>query len=84
MRGVGAYLGLVQVPRYRIASELDDGRLVVVLPEFPPPMPVSVLYPHSRQLPLRVRAFVQWMRDAFAAPSKGGWMVPDTSRAVRR
>jgi DNA-binding transcriptional LysR family regulator len=83
--GAVAGLGLVQVPRYRIASELDDGRLVVVLPEFPPPpMPVSVLYPHSRQLSLRVRAFVQWMRDAFAAPSNGGWMVPDTSRAGRR
>ncbi|WP_133650383.1 LysR family transcriptional regulator [Paraburkholderia flava] len=89
--GSVAGIGLVQVPRYRIASELGDGRLVVVLPEFPPPpMPVSVLYPHSRQLSLRVRAFVQWMRDAFTTATSAGWTMQDTSsmppakRAPRR
>lgn len=45
-----AGLGIVQVPRYRIADELADGRLRIVLGAYPPPpMPVSVLYPHSRQ-----------------------------------
>ncbi|MFM0285711.1 LysR family transcriptional regulator [Paraburkholderia megapolitana] len=61
-----AGLGLVQVPRYRIADELRDGRLVVVLADCPPPpMSVSVLYPHNRQLSSRVRVFVQWLRDVF-------------------
>lgn len=63
-----AGLGLVQVPRYRVADELADGRLRVVLPGFaPPPMPASVLYPQNRQLSSRVRAFTQWLRGLFEA-----------------
>lgn len=57
-----AGLGLVQVPRYRIAAELADGQLVEVLPALPPPtMPVSVLYPRQRQLSARVRVFADWL-----------------------
>jgi DNA-binding transcriptional LysR family regulator len=63
-----AGLGLVQVPRYRVASELADGRLRVLLPAFaPPPLPVSVLYSQNRQLSSRVRVFTQWLRDIFEA-----------------
>lgn len=63
-------LGLVQVPRYRIETELSEGRLRIVLPDIPPPpMPVSVLYPHSRQLSARVRAFSQWLAARFEARS---------------
>ena len=41
-------LGIVQVPRYRIASELAAGQLQIILPDLPPPpMPVSVLYPRA-------------------------------------
>ena len=61
-----AGLGLVQVPRYRVAAELADGRLQVVLDGFaPPPMPVSVLYSQHRQLSARVRVFTQWLREVF-------------------
>ncbi|MDR5828302.1 LysR family transcriptional regulator [Caballeronia sp. LP006] len=62
-----AGLGIVQVPRYRIESELADGRLQCVLPDLiVPPMPVSLLYPHARQLSARVRVFVDWLSDIFA------------------
>ena len=62
-----AGLGLVQVPRYRIAKDIDEGRLREVLPKLPPPpLPVSVLYPQNRQLSSRVRAFTQWMAELFA------------------
>jgi DNA-binding transcriptional LysR family regulator len=55
-------LGLVQVPKYRIAQELAEGRLIIVLTQAPPPpMPVSVLYPQNRQLSARVRVFTQWL-----------------------
>ncbi|WP_431510220.1 LysR family transcriptional regulator [Variovorax sp. DAIF25] len=63
-----AGLGLVQVPRYRVAAELADGRLKVVLDGFaPPPMPVSVLYSQHRQLSARVRVFTQWLHEVFEA-----------------
>jgi DNA-binding transcriptional LysR family regulator len=61
-----AGFGIVQVPRYRIADALADGRLQVVLAACPPPpMPVSVLYPQSRQLSSRVRVFAQWLKAIF-------------------
>lgn len=61
-----AGLGLIQVPRYRIAEELRADRLRIVLDEFRPrPLPVSVLYPQSRQLSPRVRAFADWLREIF-------------------
>ncbi|WP_027800561.1 LysR family transcriptional regulator [Paraburkholderia dilworthii] len=63
-----AGLGIVQVPRYRVADELATGRLKIILADFPPPpMPVSVLYPQNRQLSSRVRVFAQWLRDIFEA-----------------
>jgi len=62
-----AGLGLVQVPRYRVADDLKAGRLVDILPEFPPdPMPVSILYPQNRQLSVRVRVFVDWVANILA------------------
>ncbi len=62
-----AGLGIVQVPRYRIEAELRAGALEIVLPALaPPPLPVSVLYPQSRQLSPRVRVFVDWLREIFA------------------
>jgi len=63
-----AGLGLVQVPRYRIALQLAAGELVEVLPGLPPPtIPVSVLYPHARQLSARVRVFADWLVERFRA-----------------
>lgn len=59
-------LGLIQVPRYRIETELSEGRLKILLPGFaPPPIPVSVLYPQNRQLSARVRVFAQWLGSRF-------------------
>lgn len=55
-------LGIVQVPRYRIVQELAAGSLRELLPDCPPPpMPVSVVYPQSRQLSARVRVFSHWL-----------------------
>lgn len=63
-------LGLVQLPRYRVQAMLADGTLREVLPQFPPPsLPVTVLYPHQRQLSPRVRVFADWLADVMAAAS---------------
>jgi DNA-binding transcriptional LysR family regulator len=59
-------LGLIQVPRYHVEAELMAGTLVMVLPDCPPsPTPVSLLYPHSRQLSPRVRVFIEWLAREF-------------------
>lgn len=54
--------GIIQVPRYHVAGDLADGTLVSILDAWPPsPMPISVLYPESRQLSPRVRVFIDWV-----------------------
>jgi DNA-binding transcriptional LysR family regulator len=61
-------LGLVQVPRYRVAHELATGALVEVLADHPPtPAPVYLLYPEGRQLSPRVRTFIDWASTEVAA-----------------
>ncbi len=61
-----AGLGIIQVPRYRIASELKAGVLQEILPDNPPPvMPVSALYPSSRHLSSRTRVFLDWLVKRF-------------------
>jgi DNA-binding transcriptional LysR family regulator len=60
-------LGLIQVPRYRVQDDLAQGQLVEVLADHPPSSsPVYVLYPQSRQLSPRVRAFIDWVSAEFA------------------
>ena len=54
-------MGLIQVPRYRVAHEVETGALVEVLAEYrPTPTPVFLLHPEGRQLSPRVRMFVEW------------------------
>ena len=61
-------LGLVQVPRFHAATDLAEGTLVQVLADCPPaPIPISLLYPRSRQLSPRVRVFVDWFARSVAA-----------------
>ncbi|MBV7536014.1 LysR family transcriptional regulator [Duganella sp. sic0402] len=63
-------LGLVQMPRYHIDAQLRSGAIREVLAEWRPrPMPVSVLYPHQRQLSPRVRVFVDWLSEVMTAAS---------------
>lgn len=59
-------LGLIQVPRYRVGPELARGALVEVLTDYPQtPLPVHVLFSHSRQLSPRVRVVIDWMAEQY-------------------
>ena len=65
-------LGLIQAPRYHLAADLAAGTLVEVLPQWPPSAtPVSLLYPHRRQLSPRVRVFIDWIAREFARHEVG-------------
>ena len=57
-----AGLGLVQSPTLGTDDLIASGALVEVLPEFrAPPMPVSLMLPHRRQLAPRVQAVMAWL-----------------------
>lgn len=57
-----AGLGIIQVPRVGVREALRAGSLVEVLPQYrAEPMPVSLLYPHRRNLSRRVHLFMEWL-----------------------
>ena len=54
--------GLFQTYRFVVESDLRDGTLVEVLPQFGgASRPFVLLYPHRRHLSLRVRCFVDFL-----------------------
>lgn len=60
--------GLIQLPRFHVEDELRDGRLVEVLADWPSPgLPISAMYPQHRHLPTRVRVFIDWVAEVYAA-----------------
>ena len=59
-----AGLGLIQVPEIGVREHLARGALVEVLPRHrAAPMALSLLYAHRRNLPRRVRVFMDWVAD---------------------
>ncbi len=65
-------LGYGKFLSYQVEDLVKQGRLAYVLEEFePPPLPVSVVYPHSRLMPVRVRAFVDRITQQLKASFSG-------------
>jgi DNA-binding transcriptional LysR family regulator len=59
-----AGLGLIQCPVITTRHFVEAGLLVEVLPQFTAaPMPVSLLYPHRRQIAPRVKAIMNWIAE---------------------
>jgi DNA-binding transcriptional LysR family regulator len=59
--------GLIQLPRFHVERQLREGTLVEVLSHTPcPPMIYSVQFPNQRNLPTRVRVFVDWVVLVYA------------------
>jgi DNA-binding transcriptional LysR family regulator len=62
-------LGLTYLPEFHTADLVEDGRLVRVLPEWGDEVPVHVVFPSSRQMPLRVRALIEVLAAGFSPPA---------------
>ncbi len=59
--------GIIQVPETGIREHLKRGDLVEILPRHRAhSMPLSLLYPHKRYVPLRVRVFMDWFQEVVA------------------
>ncbi len=59
--------GLILAPSFLAAAELKSGQLVPALKGYrPPAYPISVLYPHRRHLPVKVRSFIDLLALRFA------------------
>jgi DNA-binding transcriptional LysR family regulator len=66
--GLVAGLGIGQTFRFAIQGHLDRGELVRVLEDWAQPrFPLYVMYPSSRHLNAKVRVFVDWAVELFAA-----------------
>jgi len=78
LAGIRLGLGIAQVPRFHVEEDLKRGTLVPILEDHPPPsVPVSLIYPRSRQLSPRVRVFLDWAAREFARRSAAGDVTPD-------
>ena len=44
-----------------------NGKIEKALPKLtPPPLPITIMYPHRRQLAPRVRVFIDWVVERLA------------------
>ncbi|MEM7426442.1 MAG: LysR family transcriptional regulator [Pseudomonadota bacterium] len=58
--------GLAIKSMWEVSEHLHDGRLVKVLPDWQPPgHAIHAIYPHSRLMPPRVRAFIDFLAKTY-------------------
>ena len=69
-----AGVGIARLAVFRVDEDIRANRLVPLLVEHhrPEPMPIHAVYPHRRHLSPKVRAFVDYLVEAFAGPP---WMA---------
>lgn len=59
--------GIVLKPLFEVAEHLRDGRLIAVLPDFPPESAtLAVVYPHRQLMPAKVKAFADFVIEHLA------------------
>jgi DNA-binding transcriptional LysR family regulator len=68
-----AGLGVMMAPRFMVEQHLSSGALRPVLPEWSTaPVPLYVVYPPNRHLSTKLRIFVDWVAELFAAHLRRG------------
>lgn len=71
-----AGFGIARAPAFAAVDDLRAGRLKSLLREFEPePLPIHVVYPQTRHLAAKVRAFVDFLAQRFAGEPEWhrGW-----------
>jgi DNA-binding transcriptional LysR family regulator len=66
-----AGLGIALAPEYCIASDLETGALLRILPQYVVRHPVVALYPRAPHVPKKVRLFVEFLARWFRHRSAG-------------
>jgi DNA-binding transcriptional LysR family regulator len=63
-------LGIAILPTYLVRADIEQGRLVRVLPEWKcRHRPAYLIYPQMKHLPQRTRVFIDYLREAFRQQS---------------
>jgi DNA-binding transcriptional LysR family regulator len=61
-------LGIAQAPFWLLAEEIRSGQVRVLLPELQPErVPIHLVYPAGRRVPVRVRMLIEYLVSAFAS-----------------
>lgn len=88
-----AGLGLAQKSLWEVADDIAAGRLVVVLPDYRREENIQAVFPPGRQIPRRIRAFVDFLSNELQTLEHGlpssfesGPLGPGskTKRSIRR
>lgn len=63
-----AGVGIAALPSWIVSSELASGKLVEILRDWAPaPTEINAVYPSARRVPVKVRTFVDFLKERFAA-----------------
>ena len=63
-----AGLGIIQAPEVGVRALIAQGALRSFMPQYcPAPMPLTLLYAHRRNLPVRVRVVMDWLASVVQA-----------------
>jgi DNA-binding transcriptional LysR family regulator len=77
-------LGIAWRSTWEIADEVSDGRLIVVLEDFAaPPNGIYAVFPQRKHLPLRVRLWIDFLKQAYGDAAYWG-RVSQTAAGSRQ
>ena len=77
-----AGLGVIMMTDYLLIEHITAGRMVQVLRDWSiDPLPVHIVYPQNRHLSAKVRVFVEWVSELFAAHPNLRLQAPRTALA---
>ncbi|GIU21414.1 LysR family transcriptional regulator [Shewanella sp. MBTL60-007] len=63
-------VGIVQLPIWMVDEHIEQGKLKRIMPNyFSHPLPFNAIYPQSRYVPLKVRCFIDYLKQRLAEDS---------------